>query len=156
TDSRKCSWVSWKIFPIPPMISVIMSPMPADDLQFHRAEYDDPNAKKCAICKSVMTDSYFQLAGHDICPGCAERHQEANREGTRGMLGRATLFGLGGAAAGWALYAIVSVATGMEFSILAIAVGWLVGRTMRIGSRGTGGRKFQIVAVLLTYGAITT
>src|SRR5262249_54292405 len=109
----------------------------------------------CAICKSPVTD-YYQLAGHDVCSGCAARFEQANREGNHAQLVRATLFGLGGAAIGWALYAIVSLATGMEFSLLAIACGWLVGRAMRKGSGGAGGRKFQIVAVLLTYAAIST
>jgi len=127
-----------------------------EDLQFERVEFEDPNLKKCAMCKSPMRDSYFQLAGHNVCPACAARFQDANREGSHAQLVRATLFGLGGAAAGWALYAIVSVATGMEFSLLAIACGWLVGRAMRKGSGGAGGRKFQIIAVLLTYAAITT
>jgi hypothetical protein len=128
----------------------------ADDLQFHRAEFEDPNAKKCALCKSVMNDSYYQVGGHNVCPACAARFQAANREGNHAQLMRATLFGLGGAAAGWALYSIVTIATGIEFSLLAIACGWLVGRTMRKGSGGAGGLKFQIVAVLLTYAAITT
>jgi hypothetical protein len=125
-----------------------------DNLQFERAEFD--TAKKCAICKSALADSYYQLAGHDVCPVCAGKFQLANREGNHAQLIRATLFGLGGAAAGCALYAVVSLATGFEFSLLAIACGWLVGRAMQKGSGGAGGRKFQIVAVLLTYGAITT
>jgi hypothetical protein len=127
-----------------------------DDLQFERAEFVDPNAKTCALCKSIVADRYYQLAGHNVCASCAARFQHANREGNHAQLVRATLFGLGGAAAGWALYAIVSLATGMEFSLLAIACGWLVGKAMRKGSGGAGGRKFQIVAVLLTYAAITT
>jgi len=128
----------------------------ADDLQFHRAEFEDPNAKKCALCKSVMNDSYYQVGGHNVCPACAARFEAANREGNHAQLMRATLFGLGGAAAGWALYAAVAMATGIEFSLLAIACGWLVGRAMRKGSGGAGGRKFQIVAVLLSYAAIST
>jgi hypothetical protein len=128
----------------------------ADDLQFHRAEFEDPNVKKCALCKSVMNDSYYQVGGHNVCPACATRFQAANREGNHAQLMRATLFGLGGAAAGWALYSIVTIATGIEFSLLAIACGWLVGRAMRKGSGGAGGFKFQIVAILLTYTAITT
>src|SRR5437879_4302087 len=124
----------------------------ADDLQFERVEIIDPNLKHCAMCKAPMPDAYFQLGGHNVCSSCAEKFQAANREGTHQQFLRGTLFGFGGAVAGWALYAIVSLTTGMEFSLLAIACGWLVGRAMRKGSGGAGGRKFQIVAVLLTYG----
>jgi hypothetical protein len=135
---------------------MIAVPDPSDDLQFERAEYADPNAKRCAICKNAIADSYYQLAGHDVCPACAVRFRDANRPGGHAELVRSTLFGLAGAAAGWALYATVSAVSHMQFSILAIAVGWLVGKAMRKGSNGAGGRKFQIVAVLLTYAAITT
>lgn len=108
------------------------------------------------MCKCAMRESYYQLAGHNVCPACAASFEKANRGGSHAQLVRATLFGLGGTAAGWALYAIVSLVSGMEFSLLAIACGWLVGRAMRKGSGGAGGRKFHIVAVLLTYAAITT
>jgi hypothetical protein len=130
------------------------------DLQFERAEFPENNdvksIKKCAICKSPLADSYYQLAGHDACPACIARFQHTNREGNHAQLLRATLFGAAGAAAGCALYGIVSLATHAEFSLIAIACGWLVARAMRKGSGGAGGRNFQIVAVLLTYAAIAT
>src|SRR5205807_674052 len=43
-----------------------------------------------------------------------------------------------------------------EFTLLSILVGIMVGKAMMHGSGGRGGRKLQIVAVLLTYGSITT
>lgn len=131
--------------------------MPADgDLQFQRVEFDENSVKKCAICHAPPGDSRFQIAGHDVCESCAEKFQRTNREGTNAELLRATLYGIAGAAAGWALYGIVSIATNMEFSLIAIACGWLVGRAMRKGSNGAGGLRFQIVGVLLTYIAIAT
>jgi hypothetical protein len=45
--------------------------------------------------------------------------------------------------------------TGLQLAIASIAVGFLVGRAVRIGS-GSGGRRLQILAVALTYLSITT
>jgi len=54
------------------------------------------------------------------------------------------------------MYGIVLLATGAEFALLSILVGIMVGKAMIKGSGGRGGRKLQIIAVLLTYGSITT
>jgi hypothetical protein len=43
----------------------------------------------------------------------------------------------------------------LEIALVAILVGYLVGRAVRQGSRGRGGRRCQIAAVALTYLAIT-
>jgi hypothetical protein len=69
---------------------------------------------------------------------------------------KSVMYGLGAAVAGSALYGIVMLATGAEFALLSILVGLMVGKAMIHGSGGRGGRKLQIVAVLLTYGSITT
>ncbi|SRR5579883_705217 len=131
--------------------------MPEDgSLQFQRAEFDEQSVRKCRMCQGDLGSSHFQIAGHDVCGACAERFQAANREGTNAELARATLFGIAGAAAGWALYGVVALATRAEFSLIAIACGWLVGRAMRKGANGAGGLRFQVVAVLLTYIAIAT
>jgi hypothetical protein len=64
---------------------------------------------------------------------------------------RAALFGVGGAVAGAFLYWLVLVTTHAMISFIAIAVAYLVGRAMQIGSGGRRGLPFQIVAVALTY-----
>ena len=37
---------------------------------------------------------------------------------------------------------------------MSLAVGYLVGKAMKLGSKGSGGRRYQIVAVILTYAAV--
>ena len=64
---------------------------------------------------------------------------------------------IGGAAlAGCALYAAVAILLHAEIGLIAILVGWMVGKAIRHGSYGRGGRPQQILAVALTYFAITT
>jgi hypothetical protein len=70
--------------------------------------------------------------------------------------GRGLLFGIGAALAGSILWALVSAVTGMQFALLSIVIGIMVGKAVTYGARGCRGRRYQIAAVLLTYGAITT
>jgi hypothetical protein len=69
---------------------------------------------------------------------------------------RAALYGSGAALGGCALYALVAIVLHAEIGLIAILVGWMVGKAIRHGSYGRGGRRQQILAVLLTYFAITT
>jgi hypothetical protein len=69
---------------------------------------------------------------------------------------RAILFGVGAAILGMILYATFAIVTGIVIGYAALAVGWIVGKAMIKGSNGVGGRRYQIVAVLLTYAAVST
>jgi hypothetical protein len=128
-------------------------PPPAEDLQFQNAQFtgDRPS---CAICNNAIDDVHYRYAGHVVCESCVA--QRTVSDGTRGgILVRSTLFGLGAALAGFGIYALVSLTTGYQLALISILVGWMVGKAMRHGAGGLGGRKFQVVAVLLTYGAIS-
>src|ERR1041384_1589419 len=68
---------------------------------------------------------------------------------------RGLLFGTGGALAGLILYSLVGIVTGLAIGYVSLAVGWLVAKTMMMGSRGRGGRRYQITAVALTYASVS-
>ena len=68
---------------------------------------------------------------------------------------RAVLFGSGGALLGLILCSAVGIVTGLESGYVSLAVGYIVGRSMIMGSRGIGGRRYQVVAVILTYIAVS-
>jgi hypothetical protein len=136
------------------------SPIP-QDLQFERAEplpenIPSPNARRCVVCKSGIGPSYFHAQGQVVCPACAEKIQAGQQAPPAVSLGRAVLYGLGAALAGAILYAAVAILLNLEIGIVAIVVGVLVGKAVRAGSRGLGGRPQQILAVLLTYFSITS
>jgi hypothetical protein len=44
--------------------------------------------------------------------------------------------------------------TNLEIGLVAIAIGYMVGYAIRKGAGGRGGRRFQVVALLLTYWAV--
>ena len=68
---------------------------------------------------------------------------------------RAVMSGLVGFAIGLTLYAAFVIITGISIGYAALAVGWIVGKAVLMGSGGVGGRRYQIAAVLLTYAAVS-
>lgn len=68
---------------------------------------------------------------------------------------KAIVYGLGGFLAGLILYAGFSIATGIQIGYLSLAVGWIIGKAMMMGSGNIGGRRYQIAAVVLTYAAVS-
>src|SRR5579863_4707452 len=130
-----------------------------ESLQFRRAQPIDTTEssapKTCAACKQLMSGEYYQVQNHVICFSCAAKIRAGQQSQKPVPLFRAVLYGAGAAVAGCLLYAIV-LAMGVQIGIVALAVGWMVGKAIRDGSYGTGGRPQQILAVALTYFAIST
>lgn len=126
-------------------------------LQFERAEFSEPSAApQCKACQRSITDAYFEVNGHLLCPSCRDAVAASLTGGSKmGRFFRASLFGVGAAAAGALLYFAVSSATGYNIGLIAVAVGWMVGSAVRKGSDGRGGRFYQFLAVLLTYLSIS-
>src|SRR5262245_28265767 len=68
---------------------------------------------------------------------------------------RGLLFGAGGALLGLILYSAVGIITGLMIGYVSIAVGYIVAKAILMGSRGRGGRRYQIAAVVLTYMSVS-
>jgi len=140
------------------MSEIGQTPLP-HDLQFQQAEPAeaiDPQAPRCVVCKSPIGATYFHASGQVVCPGCADRIQSGQQKPPAISLGRAALYGAGAGLAGCILYAAVAILLHLQIGIIAIVVGIMVGKAVRAGSRGLGGRPQQIMAVVLTYFSITT
>ena len=132
-------------------------PVPVEQLQFRQAEpvSGQTSARRCAVCKMPIPGVYFQAAGVNLCPGCAERVRAGQQAPPVQSLLKAAVYGGGAAIAGCAIYATVAIAAHLELALIAILIGYMVGRAVRVGSNGLGGRPQQILAVVLTYFAIT-
>jgi hypothetical protein len=96
---------------------------------------------------------YFSANGRPVCAGCRNNVAEQLAH-PGGNLPKGILFGVGGAIAGAAAYFGVAVLVNAEIALVAIGVGWLVGRAVQLGSGGRGGRPQQIAAAVLTYLAL--
>ena len=136
--------------------------MSPQDMQFQHAEprpagtSADDGSPKCAVCKRPTGSTYFHAQGFVVCPECATRIKAGQQAPPATSLARAALYGGGAALAGCALYSGVAILLHVEIGLIAILVGYMVGRAIRHASQGRGGRPQQILAVVLTYFAIST
>jgi hypothetical protein len=126
-----------------------------ESLDFERADRASGAARACAQCATPITDRYFTLGSHVLCESCHFAFQNARAPGNAAsrFLGAAAL-GTAAAAIGCALWLVVTELTGYEIGLIAIAVGYIVGMAVHVGSRRVGGAAYQLLAVFLTYSAI--
>jgi hypothetical protein len=89
------------------------------------------------------------------CETCAEISRRQIPADSHAAFVRAILFGICGALLGLIIYSTFGIVTGLVIGYLSLAVGYIVGKAMNMGSRGLGGRRYQIVAVILTYAAVS-
>jgi hypothetical protein len=126
---------------------------PSSALSFDRARYagDPPSPDACAFCYRGIEGEYFRVNGHMACSTCAGQAETLVPPDSHKAFSRALLFGIGAAIVGCIGYALFEILTGIVMGWIALIVGLLVGRAMKAGSRGQGGRRYQIAAALLTY-----
>jgi len=79
----------------------------------------------------------------------------ASAPGTDSAFLPALLLGLIGASVGMALYAGFMVVTHLRIGYMSLVVGVIVAKAVLMGSKGIGGRQYQITAVALTYAAVS-
>jgi hypothetical protein len=134
-------------------------PQEQGDLQFDRAEPVEGTADvfACAFCAMPLFSTYYEVNGKTACEPCRERaEQESGGGAGAGGFLRAALAGCAAAALGSGLYYGVRAVTGYEIGFVSIIVGVLVGGAVRWGTKGRGGRAYQVLAVFLTYMAIAS
>lgn len=134
---------------------------PSPELQFDRVETTGSPRQAtapgvtCAVCGRSVGDEYFTANGKPICASCRQVvTTAAATPRSVGPLLLAALFGFGASVAGAAIYYAVIAITNLEIGIVAILIGYMVGWAVRKGAGGRGGRRFQILAVALTYWAV--
>jgi hypothetical protein len=126
-----------------------------DALQFDKAEFSAAApAQACAACKAPLVDAYFAVGGSVVCPACRERL--FGPAVGAAAFPRAVLWGAGAALVGTlAWFAVVKIAH-VELGIVAVAVGFFVGKAVRRASGGLGGPRYQALAMVLTYASIVS
>ena len=128
-------------------------------LQFDRlvTDSDRPGtpAVACTACRAAIHTEYYDINGHSFCRGCRDA-VEASAETPRGLgpLIMAGAFGFGAGLVGAAIYYAVIAIANLEIGIVAVLIGYMVGYAVRKGAGGRGGRRFQVLAVMLTYASV--
>ena len=112
-------------------------------------------ATACSLCHTAFEAEYFDIGGQQICRACSEKiaYQTATPREIRTLV-RAAIAGVIAALLGAALYFAVIAISGFEVGLVSIAIGYMVGYGVRLGTRGRGGRRFQVIALVFTYWAI--
>lgn len=124
-----------------------------EGLQFDKVDAPVDAGRVCAGCAKPIADEYFEIGGRVACRTCSAT-LTGRVAGTRRFL-RALMFGGGAAMVSMVIwYAIIKLAD-MELGLIAIGVGLFIGMAVRRGAAGLGGWKYQALAMVLTYGAVT-
>jgi len=123
--------------------------------QFGTLETSTPEGAICKLCRQPFTRTYYRAGANTVCGRCADRIRREMPQDSHAAFVRAILCGLVGFAIGLVIYATFAIATGITIGYLALAVGFIVGKAMMMGSKGVGGRRYQIAAVLLTYASVS-
>jgi hypothetical protein len=142
-------------------------PTPSDDLQFSTAEPSAPlspdsdarSAATCAECARPITTHYYTIAGRTMCGSCKANVERALAGGDSSRAGRVTkslLLGAGAALLGAVAWYLVEAMFGLRIGLVAILIGWMVGRAVQMGSGGRGGQRYQVIAATLTYLSIVS
>ena len=136
----------------------------SQDLQFDRAitETAPPPpsgaahaSAACVSCQAALETDYYSVNGNTVCRVCrVTLLSAAETPGGAGPLIRAAALGGVAGVVGAAIYYGVIALTNFEIGIVAIVIGYMVGWGVRKGAGGRGGRRFQILATVLTYGAV--
>jgi len=132
-------------------------PSSNESLQFERAEFAQGSALTCSFCKAPIAGTYFQINGQTACPNCRQGVETAISGGSKGSRTfKALGAGIAAAVAGFLVYWGIRAATGYEFALVAILIGYMVGMAVRWGAERRGGAFYQLMAVVLTYFSIAS
>jgi len=109
----------------------------------------------CTACHRAITDEYFDVNGQSVCEACRTQLVQLTQTPRGwGLFAKAAVFGVVAAILGAILYYAVIAITDFEIGFVAIAIGYMVGWAIRKATANRGGRRYQVLALVLTYWAV--
>ena len=121
-------------------------------LSFDNTTSAPPEVQSCTKCGAVLRGTYHLLGESMICGKCRMEIDEKMTGGSgANRFLRATIFGIIAGLLGAALYYGFVRVTDREWALVTAVVGLMVGKAVHIGSHRRGGRKYQVMAVIVTY-----
>lgn len=124
--------------------------MTDDTLSFDEAGAAGPAT--CSRCEAPLAE-YWAVDGAVYCERCKDEvlAERQSPEGRGKRVLKALGLGLGGMLVGAAVWYAVAKLADLQIGIIAILLGWLVGKGVFFGSEKRGGLGYQLMAVLITY-----
>jgi len=131
--------------------------MSLESIDFARADFGvSLPSDDCSWCNRSFGGVWYTADDARICARCAENARVAIHGGSPQVYWRSVAFGVMTAImCAFAYYAFVHFAGGSWGVVACWGVGYFIGKMMKTGSQGIGGRRYQITASMLTYAAIT-
>lgn len=126
-------------------------------LSFERAEFENPPpvALACGYCGQALKGQYWEISKRPACESCRNLVQrELSASTSHRHFLRAVGYGLGAAVAGSVVWELIEKVFHAQVGLVAIGIGYVVGRAVRKGAGGFGARRYQVLALLLTYSSI--
>ena len=110
---------------------------------------------QCSDCRNVSRTAYYALNERPVCARCKQQYAERIARATGpGAWPRTVIQAMLVALAGAVLTAIGISIFGMVRIACSVGIGYLIGATIRKANGGWPGRKYQVLAVVLTYFAL--
>lgn len=114
-------------------------------------------ALSCASCHEPVRSVYYAVNTNVVCSRCRGKLEtRISSAGGGRRFGRAFGFGMVAAIAGAIFYYGFREVTGIDFGLVAVLVGFMVGKAVFVGTEQRGGRRYQFLAAALTYFAIAS
>lgn len=123
------------------------------DLQFEHATFEQaPTTVVCGMCKRPVGHQYWQWMGRVACESCREKvlalEAKANAPAT---FAKAALLSTGAALGCGVAYGAFVAATKSRWALITIGIAYVIGTVIRKTTGNVSGRRYQVLAVLLTY-----
>ena len=109
----------------------------------------------CSECRGIIRTHYYALNDRSLCAKCKQPYADMIERGTGdGSMHRATLYGLGAAVGAGLGLGVILVLFGFARVLLFAGVGWLVATAINKATGAYGARRYQFLAVAMTYLAL--
>jgi hypothetical protein len=110
---------------------------------------------QCSDCRNVSRTTYWALNERPVCAKCKQQYAERIQRATGpGAMTRVLVQGIFAALGGAIITAIGISIFGMTRILFSVGVGFLIGSVIKRANGGWPGRKYQVLAVSLTYFAL--
>ena len=98
---------------------------------------------------------YYAVEDRVVCQRCSTSITDPPTGNRLLAFGKAVVFGTAAGLLGAAIWYAIRVIADIEIGLVAILVGWMVGKSVRRATAGRGGRVYQFLAVAITYSCIS-
>lgn len=115
----------------------------------------DADGLSCVVCKQQIEHTYFALGDQVICSDCRDAVMALPKGSGLVRFFKAAFVGTLAGLLGALIWYLIRVIADLEIGLVAILVGLMVGKAVYWGSSNRGGIKYQVLAVLITYGCIS-